>query len=178
MKRSLARPLESLKMEKRFNYIFFILLICLTSCFEDKNNDFHQELFGDNFGEEIVICEKQHPTMMYEKAGEAFQSKEYNKAGFFFYLARVRYQYYITTNPNVQVDGDKAIFSSLNYVFGSEINPYFMEHIDEFIQIIDSVIEWCEANDYAFYSKKNSPENYDNGIMQLKQVKKELEKKL
>lgn len=146
------------------------LLIQLTSC-ERKKIDFHPELFNDESIARLIKLEKAHPTEFFGAAAENYRNNKINEAALFYYIGQLRYRYYIACHPNYRPDGDRAIFASLQSVIGSEINYKLGEDIDNYIRIIDAVIEWGEVYDSEFYSKENNPKKYDEIIMGLKNLK-------
>lgn len=152
--------------------IFFIALFIITnSLFAQKNKAFHPELFNQEVMTKVAKLEQTHPVSFFEEAGKYYKSGKINESALLFYVGQLRYRYYILAHPDTKPDGDKAIFASLQNVLGQEINYKLGENVDNYIKIVEATIDYSKQSDYQFYSKKESPANYEKvigGLIKLK----------
>lgn len=115
--------------------------------------------------------EKQHPVVFFEEAGKRLANGQTNDAGFLYYLGSLRYRYYLISNPDFNPSGEPAIFSSMKYIIGEQVNTALRENIDSLIVILDSVICWDKRHDYIYFSKTKHPEKHQevlNGLIDLR----------
>lgn len=84
----------------------------------------------------------QHPAAYYEAAAELFRAGQPDDATFLFYLGQLRYRIHLTARPNNPVDGDRALFASLNDSFGRPINEWAFGDIPALLRTIDAVLAY------------------------------------
>ena len=152
-------------MPRNRTMIFVLAILLPFSCFGQG------KLFSKEVFDTALRCEKEHPTSFYTAAGSFYGKGDKYGASFLFYLGQLRYRYYVSANPDVKEDGDKAILASLNSVLGDEINFFLGDHFDNYIIVLDSVIAWDKRHDYTFYPKKKDPQAHDDildGLVKLR----------
>ncbi|WP_026713594.1 hypothetical protein [Flavobacterium daejeonense] len=151
--------------------VIITLFILTNSLLAQQKKTFHPELFNQEVMTKVATLEKVHPVSFFEEAGKYYKDGNLNESALLFYVGQLRYRYYILAHPDTKPDGDKAIFASLQNVLGKEINYKLGENVDNYIKILEAIIDYSNENDYQFYSKKESPENYKKvieGLIKLK----------
>ena len=151
--------------------IIITLFIFTSTLFAQENKVFYPELFDQEVMTKIAILEKTHPVSFFKEAAQYYKNGNVNESALLFYVGQLRYRYYILAHPEAKPDGDKAVLASLQNVLGQEINYKLGENVDNYIKIIEAIIDYSNQNDYHFYSKKESPENYEkviSGLIKLK----------
>jgi len=152
--------------------IISLFLMIQFSVWGQKQKKFHPELFSRETVKKARELEEKHWTDFYGAAAEPFKEGKINDAALLFYLGQLRYRYYVASHTKEETVADRTAFASLHRVFGADINYELGEDIDNYIKILEAVIEWAEANDYKFYSKKKDPDKYEeilNGLKELRQ---------
>lgn len=102
-----------------------------------------------------------HPIGYFKVAGELLNKSQYNEAAFMYYLGILRYRYYNAVNPNYKPEDDGALFASLKNAMNDPINMYQRINIDNFISVLKKVTKYTAENDYAFYSRSNNIDKYN-----------------
>lgn len=85
----------------------------------------------------------QHPAAYYEAAAELFRAGQRDEATFLFYLGQLRYRTHLAARPNNPVDGDRALFASLNDSFGRPMNEWAFGDIPALLRTIDAVLAYA-----------------------------------
>lgn len=155
-------------MKKVLVIVLFVLSKSLSA---QEKKRFHPELFNQEVVNKVATLEKVHPVSFFEEAGKYYKNGNLNESALLFYVGQLRYRYYILAHPDTKPDGDKAIFASLQNVLGQQINYQLGENVDNYIKILEAIIDYSNENDYQFYSNKESPENYEKvigGLIKLK----------
>lgn len=95
----------------------------------------------------------QHPAAYYELAGRLFAADRKDEAVFWFYAGQLRYRIHLTCHPDLQPDGDPALFASLSESLGRPLNEYAFGDTAALAATIARVLEWDEATPNGFTSK-------------------------
>jgi hypothetical protein len=115
----------------------------------------------EEFKSTLIDLDKGHPAKFFEKFNEYLNKDKFDECSFLYHLGVLRYRYYNATNKDYQASGDGALFSSLKYMTGEIISIYLKNDIDKYIEILNSVDNYCENNDYTFHSKFINIEKYN-----------------
>jgi len=102
-----------------------------------------------------IKLEKKHPAKFFDSASRLYKAKHLNDAAFLFYLGQLRYKYYLAAGEGSDSDGQ--LFASLQNVLGEQINFDLGENLDNYLMLLEEVINWDRLNDYKYYSKTNLP---------------------
>jgi hypothetical protein len=117
-----------------------------------------------------------HPAAYFQKTAELEGALDFNGAAFLYYLGYLRYSYYNSSNPDYQASADGALFASLHSMIGEPVNIYMHANIDNFISILDAVIEYYRKNDFKFYPRNKDLKKYDQQWKTLKKLTEDLQK--
>ncbi|WP_458097802.1 hypothetical protein [Roseomonas sp. WA12] len=98
--------------------------------------------WAQDVAERATALNGQHPAAYYEAAAELFRAGKRDDATFFFYLGQLRYRVHLAARPNNLVDGDRALFSSLNESFGRPMNEWAFGDIPTLLRTIDAVLAY------------------------------------
>ncbi|MEG0849402.1 MAG: hypothetical protein RSH24_06030 [Flavobacterium sp.] len=119
--------------------------------------------------------DQQHPSKYFETAANYLNKSKFNEASFLYYTGLMRFKYYNSSNPDYQESNDGALLGSLKYAIGEPINMYLKTDINNYISILEKAVEYCKNNDFNFYPKSKSPENYNNQLTSCLKLKTDLE---
>jgi hypothetical protein len=117
--------------------------------------------------------EQRHPAAYYILAGKLFAEGSRDKAVFWFYAGQLRYRFHLAANPNLEKDGDPALFSSLSEVIGRPINEYAFGDIDGLMATMQDVLAWDQKTDNGFTSKTAHAEDWQSireGLVKLREM--------
>ena len=111
-----------------------------------------------------------HPSGLYMLATKLFSGGQKDEAVTWFYIGQLRFRYYLKANPNLDKSGDPALFSSLQYVVGTEINEYAGGSPDDWVCAVEKALEWDAANPNLFSPKEINEAAYLESVTGLKEL--------
>ncbi len=114
--------------------------------------------------------EDKHPSSYFVLAKELWYSGCRDEAVFCFYLGTLRYRFHLLTNQDGDPSGDPALFASLRATIGEPLNLYAGTNVDNWISLLEKVLEWDRKEDNIFVSKTKHSADWQKAresIMQL-----------
>lgn len=151
-------------MQKSFSAL--LVTASLLTCFS---------VFGESSRAEVVPeLVNEHPAAFYEHAAEQWGSGLRDEALFWFYVGQLRYRFHLSVDPGEDPSGDPALFSALQAQVGDPINRYGGSDIDNWVRVIDRVLQWDEANPNGYTSKSDHHAEWTETRAGLRELRDEL----
>ena len=152
-----------------------IVLFLLAGCSKPKHEDL--PVYMKNLPPEKIeaALPNEHPSTYYIYAGRLLQEGKKDDAVFWFYVGQLRYRFHLKANPNLEPDGDPAVFSSLNATIGLAINEYAGGSVKGWVKAMDRALKWDEETANGFTSKEKFPAIYEEIRAGLKKLRDQVE---
>ena len=122
----------------------------------------------ESFRQQVAVLDQGDPFEFYQPAAEHLNEGRLPEAGFLFYLAQMRIRYYLACHPDLPEDGANALFTSLNYTVGAEINAALQQDTELYLRVLDAAIAYSEEENGGFYPRAENPEQYDRILTGLR----------
>lgn len=129
-----------------------------------------------NLRQQLNQINKKTPYHFFAKALYLIEQKQFQEAAIFYQIGLVRQTYYIGVNSNYAPNEDWQYAESMKSISAKKLVPFLQSNPDNYLQVLNLVIEYCEKNDYDFSSKLNYPDKYQNAINKLKDLQADISK--
>ena len=120
-----------------------------------------KELHESTFIQLVDSLDRVSPEAFYQKSAELLSQFKIDQAVFLLNLGQLRFKYFNLTDPNYSASGGGALLMSLNYTLAEPINKYLKINIDNYIEILNSCIEWHSKHDYVFVTENKDSIKYN-----------------
>lgn len=100
---------------------------------------------------------------------------KYNDALALFTIGNIRHNYYIAVNKDYAPNDNWATAESMNAVYKEKVNIYLQQDINEYKSILKYAIDYCNKNNYSYYTKPKKDEEHKKAIEPFETLIKNLE---
>lgn len=94
-----------------------------------------------------------HPSAYIHLARELFERGKKDEAARMYYVGQIRYRAYINTLSEAEAQTEEEAYEQLKATIGDDINQYAAQDLDNWVQLLDSAVEWHHQHPNEFLPK-------------------------
>ncbi len=103
----------------------------------------------------------EHPLNLFILAIRKFEAGEQEEAVRWLYVAQIRTRFRLAVTPDLDPSEEPALAGSFMEVIGRPINEWAGGDVDLWTRQMQAALDWDEANENAFTSKSEHPEELE-----------------
>ena len=112
-----------------------------------------QDLATMPLGTIIAQASNLSPDSLYMLAGRLFAAGRRDEAVVWFYIAQIRMRFRLAVAPDLQPDGEPAVYGALFETMGPQINGWAFGDIDRVAAHMQEALDWDSSHANAFTPK-------------------------
>jgi len=113
---------------------------------------------------ELQALDTKEPYEYFSKASLLYEDNQKDKAALVFQIGLLRYQYFLSQNPNYAPNNNWMVTESMKSAYQGKINQYLQANSSNHIAILKLAVSYYAANDYAKCSKQKNSQKYEQVI--------------
>ena len=102
----------------------------------------------------------EHPAAYFVLAQRTFDAGRKGDAVRWLYVGQLRWRVHLQSHPDLPVDGDPALFASMMETIGRPINEWAGGDVDQWIESLQSALDWDAKHPNGFTPKSKHPSEY------------------